>query len=197
MTLIVSQTTVSASESDWDLVTQTDDLTKKTSDPFMLYEVAIPGTSNGKLELQVICSSAGNDLLGMSFPEVHNNKNTNLKPDDKSREIIYAITVFDSPLILVDSKGISFARQLNIDGKTIENIIYIKNPSFNNVHYANKFSISTDSDYSNLPRRQEIVFAGGKKVIIDFGQQYLNYVKACFVGRNCQRVGDRYSVCGS
>jgi hypothetical protein len=47
MTLIVGQTTVFASESNWGEYTKKDEFTGKNSEPFLMYKVEIPGTTKG------------------------------------------------------------------------------------------------------------------------------------------------------
>ena len=200
MTLIVSQTTVSATESDWDLATRKDEFTGKNSEPFLMYKVKIPGTTKGKIELQVVCS-----LYDKTDQHPHLvSQNTNLKPDDKSRTINHVITVFDSELIQTNwdpnaGHHKSYFRQLNIDEKpsTTTNYLdmYYTNSKFNNVHHSSISSRVTQPDYTNLPKKQEITFVSGKRMNIEFGQMYLNYVKSCFSGRNCRNLGGHYTVC--
>jgi hypothetical protein len=187
MTLIVGQTTVSASESNWDEYTRKDELTGKNSEPFLMYKVGIPGTTKGKLELQVVCSNSM--VTGFSHPH-HVTNNTNLKSDDKTRLINHVITFFDSPLLQTNGYPSSVFRQLNMDEKTVYDVVYQKSNNYTNVYFLTIFSINTMTDYSNLPRRQEVVFVDGKKIIIDFGQRYFYYVKSCFTSRSCRLNND-------
>ena len=47
--------TVSASESDWNLYTSKDELTGKTSKPYLIYKAQIPGNSKGIIEIEFVC----------------------------------------------------------------------------------------------------------------------------------------------
>lgn len=203
MTLIVSQTTVLASESDWDLVTRKDEFTGKNSPPFLMYTTEIPETANGKLELQVVCSSVGSASNLNVDPDQVIHK-TNLQHNDEIRFINYVLTVFRSPLILMRSEVTEYRhvitefRQLIMDKRQspdYDTVAYYRNSNFNNVFHTDTRSNWTRSNYTNLPKKQEVAFVGGMKMNIEFGQKYLTFVKSCFVGRDCLNEIHQSSIC--
>ena len=187
--LIVGETTVSASESDWDTYTTTDKLTGKKSDPFLRYHATIPGASKGRLKLQVRCigedvaqkldqgSPFGNIFSTLSLNSLFSNP-TEIKDNDHFRSVIHSIHDYDE-------SGLKSVRQLNIDDAlTFPKVIVSE--SYRNVYLSLVQSSKTNSNYSNLAKKQELVFDDGNSMIIEFGQKYLKYVRSCFAGRVCQ-----------
>jgi hypothetical protein len=155
------QSTVSASETEWNLYTSKDELTGKTSNPYLIYKAQIPGNSKGIIEIKIACFDESTKY------EVLNSK----------------LSIYNAPILEVtrDSNWNNFyeSRILNADGSVITQR-FNQDKKYQNVFHGQYLLSEIKSNYSNLPKKQEFIFDGGNnKILVEFGMKYSNYVKSC------------------
>jgi len=173
-----AQSQLLASESNWQLLVNKDELTGKTSDPFLLYKAKILGTPKGEIQYEISCDVS-----------------------KASGALNEKISIFNAPT-LETSRGkfgyTASSRIARLDG-SVDTTEYLQSQSYSNVFYtytlAYPFGISPKfkSDYSDLYKKREFILVGGNKIIVEFGKKYHDYVKSCFNGKECAGR----SVCGS
>ena len=162
---------VMADESNWKLVTTTDELTRKKSDPFLSYEEKIAGVKDGIISFEVACRSVGTNSKHIS-------------DTDKDRIISHTLTVYGSTRLKAASATvlqivIGKFRQLNSDDSVSE-VMYMGSNDYNNVYSNDLSSQDIKIDYSKLPKKTEFILTNGQKIFVENGKKYEIYVKSCF-----------------
>lgn len=159
------QSTVSASESDWNLYTSKDELTGKTSKPYLIYKSQIPGNSKGIIQIKINCF------------------NMEAITDSLMSELL----INNAPILEVTQRydgNYNSSRILTADGSVITRFL-LQDKKYRNVFYG---ELSLSDIKSNLPKKQEFIFDGGiNKMQVEFGQKYSNYVKSCLLSQQQKR----------
>lgn len=166
--LALGQSTVSATESEWNRYTTTDKLTGKKNEPFLEYRSKIPDTPKGELTLKVECIDA-------TPPFIKN---------DPTAKVTYTISTFDAPVlktnVQVENVRLSNFREL-LDDNSVSSRQYISS-EWNNVFTTELNFLLKNYDKTLFPKKQEIVLANGQIMIVEFGKKFSDYILLCSVG---------------